>query len=53
MSVDEIKNNIKKHKEKKNKQKISSHKNNLELLPGEEICEEIIITNSDLNNGIY
>jgi hypothetical protein len=53
MTVDEIKNNIKKHKEKKSKQKISSHKDNLEILPGEEVCEEIIISNSELNNGIY
>ena len=53
MSVDEIKENIKKHKEEKSKKKISSHKDNLELLPGEEVCEEIIISNSELNNGIY
>lgn len=51
LSVEEIKNMNKKNK--KSKPKISSHKDNLELLPGEEICEDVIITNNELNNGIY
>ena len=55
MSVDEIKKLSKKSKQEKSKRqnKISKHTQNLEVLPGEEVCEDIIISNSDLNNGIY
>ena len=43
--MDEIKGLTKKNTKKKKKKKISNHKNNIELLPGEEVCEDIIITN--------
>ena len=53
LSVDEIKGLTKKNTKKKNKPKISNHKNNIELLPGEEVCEDIIITNAELDYGNY
>lgn len=52
----ELKNEVKSFKQKNKKEKkptVSSHKKNLELLPGEEVCEDIIITDMELNNGIY
>jgi hypothetical protein len=51
LSVEEIKGTNK--KSKKTKPKLSSHKKNLEIMEGEEICENIIITNEELNNGTY
>lgn len=53
LSVDEIKGLTKKNNKKKNKPKISNHKKNIELLPGEEVCEDIIITNAELDYGNY
>lgn len=53
MSVEEIKNLAKKEKSKRNKNKISNHTTSLELLNGEEVCENIIITNEELNYGVY
>lgn len=52
----EVKNEVKSFEQKNKKEKkqtVSSHKKNLELLPGEEVCEDIIITDMELNNGIY
>lgn len=52
LSVEENK-DLNKVKEEPKQQKISKHSNNLEILPGEEACEDVIISNYDLNNGNY
>lgn len=52
LSIEEIK-GVNKATTKTKPNKISSHKDNLAVLAEEEVCEDVIITESELNNGNY
>lgn len=52
LSVEEIKGGTTEEVQPK-QQNISKHSDSLEMLPGEETCEDVIISNYDLNNGNY